>query len=54
MTIIMVTHSPECAAHARRRMSLSDGRLISDRAVLVTTNSTATIQASAELRLPEQ
>jgi putative ABC transport system ATP-binding protein len=31
MTIIMVTHSAECAAHARRVMQLSDGRLLEDR-----------------------
>ncbi len=34
MTIIMVTHSPECSAHASRRMSLSDGRLVSDLAAM--------------------
>jgi putative ABC transport system ATP-binding protein len=31
MTIIMVTHSAECAAYARRIMQLSDGRLLEDR-----------------------
>jgi putative ABC transport system ATP-binding protein len=30
MTIIMVTHSMECAAYAKRRMIISDGRLKSD------------------------
>ncbi len=29
MTIIMVTHSPECARHARRILTVSDGRLVS-------------------------
>jgi putative ABC transport system ATP-binding protein len=31
MTIIMVTHSAECAAHARRVMQVCDGRLQEDR-----------------------
>jgi putative ABC transport system ATP-binding protein len=30
MTIIMVTHSPECARYARRIMQVSDGRLVED------------------------
>jgi len=30
MTIIMVTHSPDCARHARRIMQVSDGRLVED------------------------
>jgi putative ABC transport system ATP-binding protein len=30
MTIIMVTHSPECARYARRIMRVSDGRLVED------------------------
>jgi putative ABC transport system ATP-binding protein len=30
MTIIMVTHSLECAQYARRRMQVSDGRLVAD------------------------
>jgi putative ABC transport system ATP-binding protein len=30
MTIIMVTHSPECAQYARRLMQVSDGRLVAD------------------------
>ena len=30
MTIVMVTHSSECAQYARRLMQVSDGRLISD------------------------
>jgi putative ABC transport system ATP-binding protein len=30
MTIIMVTHSPECARYARRVMQVSDGKLVSD------------------------
>ncbi|MGD9080274.1 MAG: ABC transporter ATP-binding protein [Desulfobacterales bacterium] len=30
MTIIMVTHSSECAQYARRLMQVSDGRLVSD------------------------
>ena len=34
MTIIMVTHSAECAAYARRIMQLSDGRLQEDRSVI--------------------
>ena len=33
MTIIMVTHSAECAGHARRIMRVSDGRLLEDRVV---------------------
>jgi putative ABC transport system ATP-binding protein len=33
MTIIMVTHSTECAVHARRIMKVSDGRLLEDRVV---------------------
>jgi putative ABC transport system ATP-binding protein len=33
MTIIMVTHSTECAASARRVMQVSDGRLLEDRSV---------------------
>ena len=30
MTIIMVTHSSECAQYARRLMQVSDGKLVSD------------------------
>ena len=30
MTIIMVTHSSECAQYARRLMQISDGRLVAD------------------------
>jgi putative ABC transport system ATP-binding protein len=30
MTVIMVTHSEACAAHASRLLSLCDGRLVSD------------------------
>ena len=30
MTIIMVTHSPDCARYARRIMQVSDGRLVDD------------------------
>jgi putative ABC transport system ATP-binding protein len=30
MTIIMVTHSPECAAYSRRILQISDGRLAED------------------------
>jgi putative ABC transport system ATP-binding protein len=33
MTVIMVTHSAECAGYARRIMKLSDGRLLEDRVV---------------------
>ncbi|MGE5256021.1 MAG: ABC transporter ATP-binding protein [Hyphomicrobiales bacterium] len=36
MTIIMVTHSAECAGHARRIMRVSDGRLLEDRVVAET------------------
>jgi putative ABC transport system ATP-binding protein len=32
MTILMVTHSAECAGYARRVLQLSDGRLVADRA----------------------
>ncbi|MCU0559532.1 MAG: ABC transporter ATP-binding protein [Desulfobacterales bacterium] len=35
MTILMVTHSRDCAVHARRRMIVSDGRLVSDRSATV-------------------
>jgi putative ABC transport system ATP-binding protein len=31
MTILMVTHSAECAGYARRVLQLSDGRLAADR-----------------------
>jgi ABC-type lipoprotein export system ATPase subunit len=34
MTIIMVTHSAESAAYARRIMQVSDGRLQEDRSVV--------------------
>jgi putative ABC transport system ATP-binding protein len=34
MTIIMVTHSGECAGHARRIMKVSDGRLLEDRSAV--------------------
>ncbi len=30
MTIIMVTHSPECAGYARRVMNMSDGKLVEE------------------------
>jgi putative ABC transport system ATP-binding protein len=30
MTIVMVTHSPDCAAFAGRVLEISDGLLISD------------------------
>jgi putative ABC transport system ATP-binding protein len=30
MTIVMVTHSTECACHARRIMRVSDGKLVQD------------------------
>ena len=30
MTIVMVTHSPDCAGYARRIMRLADGRLVDD------------------------
>ncbi|MCK5203408.1 MAG: ABC transporter ATP-binding protein, partial [Desulfobacterales bacterium] len=30
MTIIMVTHSPECAHYARRLMRVSDGKVVED------------------------
>ena len=29
-TIIVVTHSPEIAAHAQRRLALRDGEVVSD------------------------
>jgi putative ABC transport system ATP-binding protein len=31
MTILMVTHSRECAAYARRILTMTDGRLVEDR-----------------------
>jgi putative ABC transport system ATP-binding protein len=46
MTILMVTHSHDCAVHARRRMVLSDGRLISDRTVTVETDPAARTPSS--------
>jgi putative ABC transport system ATP-binding protein len=30
MTIVMVTHSPECAGYAQRIMRVSDGKLVGD------------------------
>jgi putative ABC transport system ATP-binding protein len=30
MTIIMVTHNPECARYARRIMQVSDGQLMNE------------------------
>ncbi|MGD8995213.1 MAG: ATP-binding cassette domain-containing protein, partial [Syntrophobacterales bacterium] len=30
MTIVMVTHSPECAGYARRMLQISDGLLVED------------------------
>jgi putative ABC transport system ATP-binding protein len=30
MTIVMVTHSPECAGYARRLLRISDGLLVED------------------------
>jgi putative ABC transport system ATP-binding protein len=30
MTIVMVTHSPDCAGYARRIMRVSDGKLVGD------------------------
>jgi putative ABC transport system ATP-binding protein len=30
MTIVMVTHSPECAGYARRMLRISDGLLVED------------------------
>ena len=33
MTIVMVTHSQDCADHARRVIQISDGRLINDRKI---------------------
>ena len=35
MTIVMVTHSPECARYARRIMRVSDGRIVEDQAHVV-------------------
>ena len=34
-TIVMVTHSPECARYARRIMRVSDGRIVEDQAHVV-------------------
>ena len=31
-TVVVVTHNPDLAARARRRMHLVDGRIVSDRA----------------------
>jgi len=36
MTILMVTHSAECAGYARRVLQVSDGRLVCDRAASAT------------------
>jgi putative ABC transport system ATP-binding protein len=30
MTVVMVTHSPECAAYAKRIMRVADGKLVGD------------------------
>jgi ABC-type lipoprotein export system ATPase subunit len=30
MTIVMVTHSPDCAGYAQRIMRVSDGKLVGD------------------------
>jgi ABC-type lipoprotein export system ATPase subunit len=30
MTIVMVTHSPECAGYAQRLLRISDGLLVED------------------------
>ncbi len=30
MTVVMVTHDPHCAAHARRQVVFRDGRITSD------------------------
>jgi putative ABC transport system ATP-binding protein len=30
ITVLMVTHDPSCAAHARRRVEFLDGRIVSD------------------------
>jgi putative ABC transport system ATP-binding protein len=46
MTILMVTHSAECAGHARRVLQVSDGRLVADRAV-----SGPALRAVAEKRM---
>jgi putative ABC transport system ATP-binding protein len=35
MTIVMVTHSPECARYARRIMRVSDGHIVTDQAHVV-------------------
>lgn len=43
MTILMVTHSHDCAVHARRRMNVSDGRLISDRSVTAEADPAASL-----------
>ncbi|MBT8370449.1 MAG: ABC transporter ATP-binding protein [Desulfobacterales bacterium] len=34
MTIIMVTHSPDCAAYARRILTVSDGKLEEDNSII--------------------
>ena len=34
MTIIMVTHSPDCARYARRIMRVSDGKLVGDNSTI--------------------
>jgi putative ABC transport system ATP-binding protein len=47
MTILMVTHSHDCAVHARRRMMVSDGRLISDRSVTAEAASAAPVPFSS-------
>jgi putative ABC transport system ATP-binding protein len=30
MTIVMVTHSPRCAAHVHRILSVADGRMLAE------------------------
>jgi putative ABC transport system ATP-binding protein len=37
MTIVMVTHSPDCAKHAQRILQVSDGRLIAQESAVIGT-----------------
>ena len=54
MTIVMVTHSPRCAAHVDRVLTMADGRLISAEASGAALGNAAFAQAgaSAAAKLP--
>jgi putative ABC transport system ATP-binding protein len=35
MTVFMVTHSPECAEYAKRKLTVSDGAVVGDSKISV-------------------